>query len=230
MCVESWSFILFCAPFITSHHFQNQTFKWLKTRCFPIKLKHLSKFRFSGSSQWAFAQRERESSLINDCFVYSFLFLIHHIQVITTHVYSPRGVPTDKNPIKRVLGWGSSYGNVWEPLSVSLIVKLVGVGKLKGWAVPQEKKKKKPYSCGALTCMRLSCFLANREKVLGSISGRPGRVQYRCPRMTTEQKKDKRKGVLQHEYGRWGSDDLESLTWFYGTYVDVTEETSLWDI
>lgn len=139
-----------------------------------------------------------------------------------------------------MLGWGGGpcmemFG---EPLSISLIVKQrkqAAVEKLKGWVVPE-----KMYSYGgALRCMRLSWFLANRKKVLRSISSRPDCVQYRCPQMTTDQHKD---GESNNEFRPAG---LKTCTiWrFVGCVidfrhgrllkvkpVDMTETTSLWNI
>lgn len=61
-----------------------------------------------------------------------------------------RGGSLRENPIVCVCVWVGVlvYGNVWKPLSISLIVwqrAQAGVERLKRWAVPE-----KMYSCGGI--------------------------------------------------------------------------------
>lgn len=92
-----------------------------------------------------------------------FLFLIHHIQVITTNISTPPGGPSDKilssvyDGVGRVFIW-KCQGNLSQSASLWQR-KQSGEKKLTGWVVPE-----KMYSYGALRCMR---FLANRKEGAG---------------------------------------------------------------
>lgn len=72
---------------------------------------------------------------------------MRHFQIITAHIFTPRGVPPIKSKRACVLGCVSSYGNVWEPISISCIVwrRKADADKPKRWAVPEKMR-----SCGAI--------------------------------------------------------------------------------
>ncbi len=152
----------------------------------------------------------------------SFL-VIHHIQVITTRLYST-GFPLDKILscvcvcVCVCVCWGGG------PLPADLIVKQrkqTGVEKLRRWVVPE-----KMYSCGAFRCMSSSWFPANRKKQQGDIFSGAHCVQWGCPQMTTPSTYRQREGPCSTYTHLLTSDlqgsclrNLEICSWAFWFYT-----------
>lgn len=96
---------------------------------------------------WRFEPQE-----INE---YSFIFLIHHIQGITTHISTPHGAP--QIVVSRVCVWGGGgdlmemFGNTSLHRPSLCQRKPTGAPKWTRWVVPE-----KMYPHGTLRCMSFS--------------------------------------------------------------------------